>query len=66
MLDAEQLTPAQRIEVQDWLMRRWLALHTPRTPERRKSVRKVFRKRDWPHLWFRNDADYAYCARIGK
>jgi hypothetical protein len=70
------LTPEQREEVQEWVVRRYLQLHTPYHPstdhptkhglDRRRSVRQVFRRRDWPMPWEANDAERSYIKRMNR
>lgn len=54
--EIERLSPAARIEVQGYLVTRYLAEREPRQPERRRSMRLKFRKRDWPHPWEKFDS----------
>lgn len=57
----EAATPAVRIEVQGWLAQvdgKRRDFKASGKPERRG-------RKPWPRVWFRNDADYAYCARQG-
>lgn len=51
------MTPAIRAEIQEWLVRTSEARKRTRTPDRRN-------RKPWPRVWVRNDADYAYCARM--
>jgi len=57
----DQLTPAQRVEVQDYYMRRYLAARTFAQPERRRSMiakqpeppRVIHARHRWPQAWRR-------------
>ena len=64
----ERLSPAARVEVQDFYARRFLAAREPRVPERRvvktsaageeapAAVAVPVERQRWPRVvWFRND-----------
>jgi hypothetical protein len=60
----DRLTPDQRIEVQDYyLLRRFPAALDYTGTERRAPLRRLKRKRDWPHVWTVNDVERLYLAR---
>jgi hypothetical protein len=64
-MDADHLTPAQRVECQEHMLRRWLQQHTPRVPERRHPRKVRGYSRTWPtSVWPVNDSERAYVRRM--